>query len=121
MERRTLYLVFSNPVEGKEPEFNEWYDNVHLPEVLATPGVVSAQRFDTCDTEIVRTAGWTPEHRYLAVYEMDGDPDVIMGKIGDAVAAGEMVMSETLDLQTVRMSFWTPRGPKLQAEPNGAL
>ena len=68
-----------------------------------------------CETEIVRRAGWTPEHRHFAVYEMDSDPDVLLGKIGDAVAAREMVMSETLDLQAVRMSFWSPRGPKVQS------
>jgi hypothetical protein len=115
MQGTTRYMVFSNPVEGKDREFNEWYDNVHLPEVLATPGVISAQRFDLCDAEIVRRAGWTPEHRYLAVYEMEGDPDAVMGKIGDAVAAGDMVMSDTLDLETVRMSFWSPRGPEIKS------
>ena len=27
----TLYMVRSNPVEGKEDEFNRWYSDVHLP------------------------------------------------------------------------------------------
>ena len=30
----TLYMVKSNPVAGKEAEFNRWYSEVHLPEVL---------------------------------------------------------------------------------------
>ena len=46
MADRTIQIVFSNPFEGKDDEFNEWYDNVHLPEVLALPGVISAQRYD---------------------------------------------------------------------------
>jgi len=36
----TIQIVFSNPFEGKDDEFNEWYDNVHLPQVLAMPGVI---------------------------------------------------------------------------------
>ena len=114
MNDTTLYLVFSNPVDGKDREFNEWYDAVHVPEVLATPGMVSAQRFDLRDTEIVRLAGMTPAHRYLLVYEMDGDPDVVMGKIQEAVASGDIAMSDVLDLDSVAMSFWKPRGPQVR-------
>ena len=46
MSDNGLFLVFSNPVDGKERKFNEWYDTVHTPEVLAIPGIVSAPRFD---------------------------------------------------------------------------
>ena len=46
MSDNGLFLVFSNPVEGRDGEFNEWYDTVHVPEVLAIPGILSAQRFD---------------------------------------------------------------------------
>ncbi|WP_436791568.1 hypothetical protein [Yinghuangia sp. YIM S10712] len=114
MADTTLYLVFSNPVEGKDREFNEWYDTVHVRDVLAVPGMVSAQRYDLKDTEMYRLAGGGA-HRYLVVYEMDGDPDVVMPGIREAVAAGDMVMSETLDLQSVQMSFWSPHGPRIQA------
>jgi hypothetical protein len=42
VEDRDLYLVFSNPVEGREDEYNAWYDEVHLPDVQRIPGVVGA-------------------------------------------------------------------------------
>jgi hypothetical protein len=116
MDDRTLYLVFSNPVKGKEREFNEWYDNVHMSDVLATPGMLTAQRFDLCDAEITRAEGVpAPTHRYLTVYEMEGDVDAIMAKIREAVASGATVVSDSLDLGTVAMSFWSPRGPKVSA------
>ena len=35
-------VVFSNPTEGREDEYNDWYDNTHLPEVCALDGVVGA-------------------------------------------------------------------------------
>jgi hypothetical protein len=37
--------VFINPLEGRDAEFNEWYDAEHVPDVLALPGFVRAERF----------------------------------------------------------------------------
>ncbi|MCK9930624.1 hypothetical protein MXD62_26250 [Frankia sp. Mgl5] len=117
MDDHTLYLVFSNPVEGKEREFNAWYDTVHVPEVLATPGMLWAQRYVVREAEINRAVGGaTPAHRYLLVYEMEGDVDAIMAKVREAVASGGIVMSDTLDLGNVSMSFWTALGPKVRPE-----
>jgi hypothetical protein len=110
-----MYFVFSKPVEGREDEFNEWYDRVHVPDLLAIAGVVSAQRFDLLDAEIVRAAGWTPEQRYLAIYEIDEDPDTVMARVREAVETGKMVISDALDAMEARMSFWSPRGPKIEA------
>lgn len=41
-------LVFALCVDvdaDREREFNEWYDNDHLPAVTACPGVISGRRF----------------------------------------------------------------------------
>ena len=110
----TLYLVFSNPIEGKDDEFNEWYDTVHLPEVLATPGIKTAQRFSLRETQITHHSPMPkPAHGYLIVYEMEGDVDEVMGKIQAAAQSGEMLMNDALDLTSVSMSFWAPLGPML--------
>ena len=115
MSDRYLQVTFSNPVEGKEAEFNEWYDKVHIPELLAIPGMLSATRYDLRDAEIYRVeGGFAPEHRYLTIYEMEGDADAILAKIMECVSSGEMVMSDSLDLPSSRMSFWTARGPKVK-------
>ena len=34
-------IVFSAPTPGQEDEYNDWYNNVHLDEVVAIPGFVS--------------------------------------------------------------------------------
>ena len=114
MDDKTLYLVFSNPVEGKEDEFNEWYDTVHVHEVLSVPGLLTAQRYRLSDAEIVRAEGFPPPtHAYLCVYEMQGDVDEIMAKIGESYFSGEMSMNDSLDVTTSVMSFWTAVGPRL--------
>ncbi|MGZ4694587.1 MAG: hypothetical protein ACXWA3_13265 [Acidimicrobiales bacterium] len=116
MADRTIQLVFSNPAEGRDADFDEWYNQVHLPEILATPGMVSAQRYDLYEAEIYRAQGATPPaHRYLTIYEMEGDVDAIMLKIREGVGSGAIVMSDCLDLTSSALSFWTPHGPKVEA------
>ena len=51
-----LVLVMSNPSEGMEEEFNDWYEHTHLDEVLATTNFSWAQRFVLDEaSEILRT------------------------------------------------------------------
>ena len=115
MSDNGLFLVFSNPVEGKEREFNEWYDTVHAPEVLAIPGIVSAQRFDVEIPAADPAADTPPAHRYLTVYEIDGDVDKIMSTLAEAATSGSMTMSDSLDTSDAAISFWKPRGAKVTA------
>jgi hypothetical protein len=115
MADKYIQVVFSNPAEGKDAEFNEWYDNVHIPELLAIPGMLSARRFDLHEAAVYHAPGGVaPEHRYLTIYEMEGDVDVIMAKIMESVASGQVHMSDSLDLPSSRMSFWSPRGSTFQ-------
>jgi hypothetical protein len=47
----------------RDQEYNSWYDEVHLPELVALDGIVSARRLRPVD-------GDGP---YLALYEIEGD------------------------------------------------
>lgn len=71
-------IVFSNPVEGREDEYNDWYTHRHLADVLRVPGIVAAQRL-RC-TEVQRDAGPRP-WEYMAIYECraEGVQQVIDG------------------------------------------
>ena len=116
MSTKFIQVVFSNPIEGKDAEFNEWYDNVHIPELMQVPGMLSAKRYALHEAGIYDVEGGVrPEHRYLTIYEMEGDVNAIMGKIVESVANGEVVMSDSLDLPSSRMSFWTQRGGEFKA------
>ena len=44
-----VMVVFTNPVTGKEDEYNRWYNEVHLGEVLRTPGMLAARRYRLVD------------------------------------------------------------------------
>lgn len=43
MRESGLLLVQTNSVAGREDEFNRWYSETHLADVLAVPGGVRAQ------------------------------------------------------------------------------
>lgn len=116
MSDRFTQVVFSNPADGKEAEFNEWYDNVHIPQLLEVPGVLSAKRFALRDSELYRVpGGHQPGHRYMCVYELQGDLNAIMTEIRARVADGRVFMADCLDLPSSRMSFWDQRGDEFTA------
>jgi hypothetical protein len=116
MADKFIQIVFSNPLDGRDDEFNDWYDNVHVPDLLAIPGMVSAQRYGLKDAQIYHMEGGAaPEHRYAIIYEMEGDVDAILNKIQEGVAAGRITMADCLDMTSWRLSFWNARGPKATA------
>lgn len=88
---RSYYVVQTNAVEGREDEFQDWYTNRHLADVLAVPGFVAAQRFQASPTQ---RAG-QPPYRFLALYEIEGNPADALEALGQAVADG-MELSDAM-------------------------
>ena len=80
MAAQDLMVVFSNPAEGRDDEFNRWYDETHLPEVLEIEGVVAARRYE------LGVEDPDAPHRYLAVYELDQPCAEVLERL---VAAGQ--------------------------------
>jgi hypothetical protein len=62
-------LVFYNPREGMESEFNRYLDQEHIPEILELDGFTAAQRFRLALTREDRN----PPVHYLTVYEIETD------------------------------------------------
>lgn len=63
-------VVMTNPVKGREEEYNSWYDDRHLADVLCIPGIVSAERF-----ELSAAQRFDPPYPYgyLALYWIETD------------------------------------------------
>ncbi|MFT3721881.1 hypothetical protein [Pseudorhodoferax sp.] len=89
------YVVLTNPTSPEdEAEFNRWYTEQHLQDVLRVPGVVSAQRYKRTDQQ--RGSGPQPWN-YLALYECDAaSPDVVTNGIQERYNTPDMVISPTL-------------------------
>src|SRR5688500_15692482 len=85
-----LLLVFANAADGRDDEFNKWYDEVHIVDVCAVPGVAGARRYEV----EAREGAPTPRHRYLTVYDVDGDPQEVLAEFGRRAADGSMPLSD---------------------------
>ena len=96
------FLVLTNAVPGSEAEFARWYDEVHLRDVLAVPGFVSAQRFALDDAGTGELGGY----RFLAIYDMESDdPDATMAALRARAGTDAMVISPAMDPKA-GMSRW---------------
>ena len=68
MSNRYLVLVLTEPTEGNEARFNEYYEHTHLDEVIESTGWKSAQRF-----KLASEVGEACPLPYLAAYEAEGE------------------------------------------------
>lgn len=98
---RYKFLAFSNSVEGRDEEFNAWYDAIHAPDICSIPGFVSCERFTA--------AGGNIPYRYMAIYEVETDDiAATMLAFREAISAGTMVISDCLDRPSAQTGFWAP-------------
>ena len=66
-----VFLVRSGPSSPERTdEYNDWYDNIHLPDLLDVKGVVGASRYRVAKAQ---QGGPIDGPQYLAIYEIDID------------------------------------------------
>lgn len=104
---RVLYIVLTNATPGDDEEFNRWYSDTHIPDVLDVPGFVAAQRFRFVDHPALQGNPFG----YAALYEIRADV------VGEALAelaarAGteRMVLSPTLATDELHAVVFAPLG-----------
>jgi hypothetical protein len=95
-------IVLTNPVEGRDDEYNEWYTGRHLDDVLAVEGFRAAQRFAFRPG----TLSAAPVFRYLAIYEVDGSTVEEAEAALLASAADKALMPISAALARERATWW---------------
>ena len=72
-----ILLVLSNCKDTHdEKEFNRWYEDVHIPDILDTGAFHTAYRYESTDPEATKG-------KYLAIYETDNqDPAAARDSMG---------------------------------------
>jgi hypothetical protein len=100
MSHEYTLIVYTSPADGKEAEYNAWYDDIHLPEFSALPGVINGRRF--------KVAG-DGKAQYAAIYELSSHPDNVMAAMNAGIKDGTMHMSDVIDVASVSMTTLTPR------------
>ncbi len=105
-----VVVVLTEPTAGREDEYNAYYENQHLDDVLATTGWSSAQRF-----KLTSQQGMACPLPYLAFYEVEADdPQTILETLNATRSA--RVQSDALNKKTAGVWVFSETGPKHMAE-----
>ncbi|TAL00005.1 MAG: hypothetical protein EPO08_14945 [Rhodospirillaceae bacterium] len=99
---RYKMVVFSKAKEGRDKEYNDWYNNVHLAEITSIKGVKSGQRFGLT-LNLTQSAGFLP---YLAIYDIETDD--LKSVIQQMTQGGQP--SDALDTSSAALSFYEESG-----------
>lgn len=110
--RQYKMVVLSNPVSGREHECDDWYQNVHLHEMVTLPGFKSAQRF-----RIAHTMQETEPYQFLAVYEIETDAiDKTLQGLVSAAASGDLNLSDALHRESAYAVVYEACGDAVKAK-----
>jgi hypothetical protein len=90
-------VVETNPVSPeREAEYNDFYDNIHLGEVCAVPGIVSARRYKLHDSGGPVADPSQPQ--YVAIYQLEADDlGEVLAELRQRGAKGEIRRNDALD------------------------
>lgn len=98
-----IFVVMTNARPGREDEFNAWYTDRHIPDILRVPGVVAAQRF-----QLAQVQRRDPPYpfKYLATYDIEIDDlnKTINGLLAGR-EAGTIPLSDAMDPENMFFIF----------------
>ncbi len=95
-----------NP-EVSQEEYDQWYEERHIPEVLQLPEFISAQRF-----KMSSHVSGEGTHTFLTHYEIEAESsDAAKKALIDAAMAGRFYMLPGLDTSTMVTEIYEPMTP----------
>jgi hypothetical protein len=105
---KAILVLGTNPVSAeREDEYNDWYTNTHIGDVMKLDGVTSARRFVLSPVRPAPGAAPSP-FRYLAIYEVEADDlQRLAVDLREAQASGQMYVSDALG-SPVSTDFYVP-------------
>tara|TARA_B110000483_G_C17915157_1_gene434630 strand:+ start:158 stop:520 length:363 start_codon:yes stop_codon:yes gene_type:complete len=100
-------MIFTRAHKGREAEFDQWYEDTHVDDVLATaPGWTSGQRFN-----LVHQAGLEMPSPHLALYEADGEsPQTVLRTLNETRHNREI--SDSMDASDFAMWVFDEAGQR---------
>ena len=103
-------IALTTPIAGKEQEYHDWYNNVHLPELVNGLGLQGAQRF-----ELVARMMGSDTNQFMAIYDVEtDDPEGFMGKMAEFAMSGKMTPGNATDQAAGYTAFFKAIGDRLE-------
>jgi hypothetical protein len=103
-----IILALTNAVPGREMEFNKWYDDVHVNDLVAVPGIGAAQRYQVAAAKDLPASPYD----YLTIYRTDVPLDQVFTSM--AATRGQRMISDALAPGAGLWAF-QPIGPRVTA------
>ncbi len=106
---KAILVVSSHPsAPDREDEYNDWYTDVHLQDIVDLPGFGVATRYQIVDVQANEDVE-PLSRKYLAIYELDTDDvEAAAAALKTSVAEGEILVSEALDPENLTADFYVP-------------
>ena len=94
-----VMVVQSKALEGRDADYNHWYDTIHFQDICSLPGVKSGRRFEA--TPIVMGPAGQP---YLSIFELEtDDPGAFAAMMAERSADGTIRQSDALDHSSIAL------------------
>lgn len=114
MPKAIMFVQSSPSSPDREDEYNDWYTNQHLADVVDVPGFVSAQRF-----KIKQLVMGEFKNKYMAIYNIESDdPQKVMDAMMARRGTDQMVISEALDVDNCDCALFEVISQEVMAPAN---
>ena len=102
-------VVMSRPTECREEEYNEWYQNTHLHDLVALEGFCSARRY-----KLAQSLREGNDYPYMAVYKIETtDIGAVVDNLTRAATDGRIRMSDAIDTATSYAAIYEDFGSEV--------
>ena len=99
--------VLVNALDGRDAEFNDWYNHVHIRDCMRMPGAVAVQRFALSPNQFVEDgAPAEPHFRYLSLYEWEDNRNIPFH--GEWAFTEKSLISEAGDMKDITDYYFEP-------------
>jgi len=89
-KHRYVMLVFANPIPGREAEFNDWYSNTHMGDLVQLQGWMGAQRFRIVTNVQPRPTMAGYAHGYLIIWDLEEtEANAALSRMTAAISGGK--------------------------------
>jgi hypothetical protein len=106
-----VFMVLTKHPDGASEDYHRWYEDRHMPDVLAVPGFVSAQRFSLApepDDPAKRP-------RFLSIYEIEtNDASAVMAELQRRAGTDQMPLYPNTEVSQSQSFLGKAMTPKLQ-------